>query len=84
MNREDLGDLKEYEALGYQISRLTDFCKEYDFACLAFVQLNNIRNRNTQIAMEQDQLNVLAQHYTNVLKENLPEEIKEEQESKQD
>lgn len=40
MGRDDLGNLKEYEALGYQISKLTDFCKEYDFACLAFVQLN--------------------------------------------
>lgn len=61
-----------------------DESKMNDAGKLAFVQLNNIRNRNTQIAMEQDQLNVLAQHYTNVLKENLPEEIKEEQESKQD
>jgi len=40
MDKSHLGNLKEYEALGYQISKLTDFCKEYDFPCLAFVQLN--------------------------------------------
>ena len=40
MDKTHLENLKEYEALGYQISKLTDFCKEYDFPCLAFVQLN--------------------------------------------
>lgn len=40
MDKADLKDLREYEALGYQISKLTDFCKEFDFPCLAFVQLN--------------------------------------------
>ena len=61
-----------------------DETKLNDNGKLAFVQLQNIRNRNNQLAIEQEQLNVLAQHYTNLLKENLPEEIKEEQESKQD
>jgi len=40
MDQSHLGNLKEYEAMGYQISKLTDFCKEFDFPCLAFVQLN--------------------------------------------
>ena len=40
MNQNQLGNLKEYEAMGYQISKLTDFAKEFDFPCLAFVQLN--------------------------------------------
>jgi replicative DNA helicase len=40
MDRAHLENLKEYEAMGYQISRLTDFCKDFDFPCLAFVQLN--------------------------------------------
>ena len=30
--------------MGFQISRLTDFCKEFDFPCLAFVQLNQQNN----------------------------------------
>ena len=40
MDASHLQSLKEYEAIGYQLSRLTDFAKEFDFACLAFVQLN--------------------------------------------
>lgn len=40
MNKGDLGSLKEYEALGYQISTFTDFCKQFDFPVCAFVQLN--------------------------------------------
>lgn len=40
MDKAQLDNLKEYEAMGYQISKLTDFSKEYDFPCLAFVQLN--------------------------------------------
>lgn len=40
MDKAHLENLKEYEAMGYQISKLTDFAKEYDFPVLAFVQLN--------------------------------------------
>ena len=40
MDKAHLDNLKEYEAMGYQISKLTDFAKEYSFPCLAFVQLN--------------------------------------------
>lgn len=40
MNQGQMGNLQEYQALGFQISRMTDFCKEFDFPCLAFVQLN--------------------------------------------
>jgi hypothetical protein len=37
-------------------------------------------NRNNQIAMEQDQINVLAQHYNAILKEELSkEEVKEKE-----
>ena len=40
MDRSQLDNLQEYQAMGFQISRLTDFAKEFDFPCLAFVQLN--------------------------------------------
>jgi len=40
MDKAHLENLKEYEAMGYQISKLTDFAKEYNFPVLAFVQLN--------------------------------------------
>ena len=54
--------------------------KEYDESKLsdkgkvALAQLQNIMNRNNQIAMEQDQINVLAQHYNAILKEELAKE----------
>ena len=51
---------------------------------IAFVQLNNISNRDAQLNMEKENLKVLADHYTNILKNNLPEEEKEEAQSKQD
>jgi len=41
---------------------------------VAFVQLNNISNRDAQLNMEKENLKVLAEHYTNILKNNLPEE----------
>ena len=60
--------------------------KEYDESKLsdkgkvALLQLQNIMNRNNQIAMEQDQINVLAQHYNAILKEELSkEEVKEKE-----
>ena len=49
---------------------------------IAFVQLNNISNRDAQLNMEKENLKVLAEHYTNILKNNLPEEEKEEAEAK--
>ena len=51
---------------------------------VAFVQLQNISNRDAQLNMEKENLKVLADHYTNILKNNLPEEEKEEAQSKQD
>ena len=49
---------------------------------IAFVQLNNISNRDGQLNMEKENLKILAEHYTNILKSNLPEEEKEEAKSK--
>ena len=40
MDKTHLDGLKEYEAMGYQISKMNDFSKEYGFPVLAFVQLN--------------------------------------------
>ena len=34
------GDVKEYQALGFQITELHNLTVKYDFACLSFVQLN--------------------------------------------
>lgn len=48
-HQKELTDLKEYEAIYYNASRLTDFAKELDFPVLAFVQLN----REEKIAQSQ-------------------------------
>ena len=40
MSETQIDQIQEYQALGFQLSTLTDFAKEFDFPCLAFVQLN--------------------------------------------
>jgi len=63
-----------FEDKEYDESKLSDKGK------VALLQLQNIMNRNNQIAMEQDQINVLAQHYNAILKEELSkEEVKEKE-----
>ncbi len=37
---EELRGAAEHQVMGFQIATLTDFCKKYDFPCLAFVQTN--------------------------------------------
>jgi aryl-alcohol dehydrogenase-like predicted oxidoreductase len=56
----------------YDESKLNDEGK------IAYVKLQNISNERTQLALKNDELNVLQEHYSKVLKDNLPEEIKEE------
>ena len=59
--------------------------KEYDETKLsdegkvAFVQLQNLAQRRNQLSMEYDNLQILSNHYTDILKTNLPEEVKEEE-----
>jgi replicative DNA helicase len=40
MDSETLDKMAEHQAIGFQISALSDFCKQYQSPCLAFVQLN--------------------------------------------
>jgi replicative DNA helicase len=40
MNVETLQKMQEFQALGFQISELSDFTKQYSIPCLAFVQTN--------------------------------------------
>lgn len=47
--------MQEYQALGFQITKMNDFCIEYDVPCLSFVQLN----REEEIA-QSDRLTWLA------------------------
>ena len=59
MDKSELNNIQEYQAMGFQISRLTDFCKEFDFPCLAFVQLN----RQNDIS-QSDRLRWLCHSYS--------------------
>jgi hypothetical protein len=54
---------------------------------VAFVQLQNLAQRRNQLSMEYDNLQILSNHYTDILKKNLPEEdtkekVEESKESK--
>lgn len=70
MDRNQLDNLQEYQAMGFQISKLTDFCKEFDFPCLAFVQLN----RQNDIS-QSDRLRWLAYSYSSFAKKEPQEQI---------
>ena len=68
MSTDSIKALEEYQAIGFQMSYLTDFCKKYDFPCLAFVQLN----REGTIA-QSDRLLWFCQSFS-VLQGKTPEE----------
>ena len=69
MDPSSLKSLKEYEALGYQATKLSDFLGDMDVPCLAYVQLN----REKDIA-QSDRLSWLASSVT-LLMEKTPEEM---------
>lgn len=56
-----------------------DETKLSDEGKVAFVQLQNLAQRRNQLSMEYDNLQILSNHYTDILKTNLPEEVKEEE-----
>ena len=56
-----------------------DETKMSDKGHVSYVNIQNSASRRNQLAMEQDNLNVLEQHYVAILKEELPEEIKVEE-----
>jgi len=76
MDPSALNIMKEYEALGYQISKLADFTKEYDFTCLAFVQLN----REMGIA-QSDRLKWLCTSYSSFTAKTAEEIMEDSQEA---
>lgn len=58
MSEETLGKMQEYQAIGFQISHLSDFCKKYQTPCLAYVQLNRdgITKDTSDIISQSDRL----------------------------
>ena len=55
-----------------------DETKMNDKGKVAFVQIQNISNKKNQIALELENLNVLENHYLEIIKQELPSEEKEE------
>jgi replicative DNA helicase len=77
MSSNEISDsMQEYQALGFQIGEMHNFCVEMDVPCLAFVQLNRdgITKDDTSVISGSDRLGWLA---TNValFKEKSEEEI---------
>ena len=62
-----------FDNVEYDETKLSDEGK------VAFVQLQNLAQRRNQLSMEYDNLQILSNHYTDILKTNLPEEVKEEE-----
>lgn len=76
MNESSLKDMEEYQALGFQISKLSDFCKLYQFPVLAFVQVNRdgVTKETSDIISGSDRLLWLC-HSLSVWKRKTKEEI---------
>lgn len=82
MNESSLGGLEEYQALGFQISKLSDFCKLYQFPVLAFVQVNRdgVTKETSDIISGSDRLLWLC-HSLAVWKRKTKEEIENDSEN---
>ena len=70
--------MSEHEALGYQITQLTDFCQKYGATALTFVQLNRqgITVEDMSAISQSDRLNWLASNVI-LFKNKESEEIQE-------
>lgn len=77
MDSSDIADMQEYQAMGFQVSKLTDFCKVYDIPCLSFVQLNRdgIAKESSDVIAQSDRLLWLVNSFS-LFKIKTLEEIK--------
>ena len=68
-------NVAEFQALGFQITALHNFCVEYDCPCVAFVQLNRdgITKESTDVVSGSDRLIWLCTSFT-IFKEKSVEE----------
>lgn len=76
MSSSSLEDMQEFQALGFQISALSDFCGKYDIPCQAYVQLNRdgISKETSDIISQSDRLLWLCSSFA-ILKRKTNEEI---------
>ena len=72
-------NIQEYQALGFQITNLHNLAVKYDFACLAFVQLNRdgITKESTDAVSGSDRLIWLCTSFS-IFKEKSAEEVAED------
>ena len=58
MDESVLDNMQEYQAMGFQISKMTDCANQYKFSCLAFVQANRdgITKETSDIVSQSDRL----------------------------
>lgn len=80
MNSSQINDsMKEYQVLGFQISKLSDFCGEYDTPVLAFVQINRdgINKETSDVISQSDRLLWLCTSMS-IFKRKTAEEIAED------
>lgn len=71
--------MQEYQVLGFQITKLHNFCVKYDVPCLSFVQLNRdgITKESTDVVSGSDRLIWLCTSFS-IFKMKSEEEIAED------
>lgn len=81
MDSSDISDMQEYQAMGFQVSKLADFCKTYDIPCLSFVQLNRdgIAKESSDVIAQSDRLLWLVNSFS-IFKIKTLDEIKSDRE----
>ena len=80
MASDEINDsMKEFQVLGFQITKLHNFCVQYDCPCLSFVQLNRdgITKESTDVVSGSDRLIWLCSSFT-IFKKKSDEEIAED------
>lgn len=75
MSSDSLESMAEHQALGFQISALSDFCGQHDSPVLAFVQLNRdgITNDTTASVSQSDRLVWLCTSFSIFKRKNMEE-----------
>jgi replicative DNA helicase len=78
-NISEIGQMKEYQVLGYQMSALKDFCGEFDFPVLTLVQSNRdgVDTEDSTIVARSDAIMDTATSLT-IYKSKTQEEIAED------
>jgi len=78
MDASHMQNMQETQALGFQISKMHDFCVKWDVPVLAFVQLNRdgIDREDLGVISQSDRLSWLASSVA-IFKEKTEEEINE-------